>query len=241
MDIGKAFSFVGDDPRWVNKILIGGGLVFAGYLASITVIGGIVIFAILLGYYLQLVRNVIDNQPRPLPEWENWGELLSDGLKSFVVILALSLPILLVLLVTYLPGVVLSATSETGTSGVGSGLILLGACLLLPLSLLLALVQPIAIGRYAMTRNIGQALNLGAIFATLRANFVTYLTVMLLSIATGFVGGLGLLACGLGLPFTLFYAQLVNYHLYGQAHRQTQGALPGYGQPQPPYPRASPF
>ena len=26
LDIGKAFTFVTDDPKWVTKVLIGGGL-----------------------------------------------------------------------------------------------------------------------------------------------------------------------------------------------------------------------
>ena len=51
---------------------------------------------------------------------------------------------------------------------------------------------------------------------------------------------LSLVACGIGLPFTLFYSLLVNHHLYGQAYRQASGVLPGDNQPPQPYPPALP-
>lgn len=241
MDIGKAFSFVGDDPRWVNKILIGGGLVFAGILTSITVVGGLVLFAIVFGYCLQLTRNVIAGERQPLPEWADWGRLMGDGFKSIAVSLALGVPILLIYLLFGIPSAVLNAASETGTSDAGMVVLGIGVCLALPLALITTLISPIAIGRLAATGSIGQALKLGGILTTLRANFVTYLLVLLIGIVAGFISNLGLLACGIGLPFTAFYAYLVNYHLYGQAHRQTQGAQPGYGQPQQSYPQSSPF
>ncbi len=72
MDIGRAFTFVGDDPKWVQKLLIGGGLFLLGYLTSIILIG-IPIFLIVLGYLVQVTRNVIGGQDRPLPEWNDWG------------------------------------------------------------------------------------------------------------------------------------------------------------------------
>lgn len=241
MDIGKAFSFVTDDPKWVTKVLIGGGLILAGYLAIFTVIGWLFVFAIVFGYLVHLTRNVIAGEGQPLPEWANWGNLMVDGFKSFVVTLVLSLPLILVYLIFFIPAAVLNGTSDTGSSGAGAALSVIGSCVALPLALLVSLVSPIGIARYATTGNIGRALNIGAIVATLRANFVTYLLVLLMGIVTGFVSGLGVLACFIGLPFTAFYAQLVNYHLYGQAYHKAEGALPSYGQPQQPYPQSSPF
>jgi len=32
-----------------------------------------------------MTRNVINGNPQPLPEWENWGELWIEGAKMFVV------------------------------------------------------------------------------------------------------------------------------------------------------------
>src|SRR5689334_4077382 len=99
LDIGKAFTFIGDDPKWVTKLLIGGGLILAGFLAIFTVIGWIFVFAIVLGYLIQFCRNVIAGQPQPLPEWDNWGTKMTDGFKAIVVNLVYALPAIIISLV----------------------------------------------------------------------------------------------------------------------------------------------
>ena len=243
MDIGKAFTFVGEDPKWVNKVLIGGALILAGFLAIFTVVGWIFVFAIVLGYLVQLTRNVIAQQQHPLPEWTDFGAMMGDGFRAIVVYLVVSLPVILASIIVLLPGIIVSAIDQSngGSGGAGGALTALGYCLIFPLSILVYLMLPVAVARYAVTRSIGAALQFGQLFAALRANFVTYLLVMLLSYAAQFVGQFGILLCGIGLPFTMFYAFLVQYHLYGQAHLKTQGSVPGYGQPQQAYPPAFPY
>ncbi len=237
MDIAKSFTFVGDDPKWVNKLLIGGGLFLAGALLSVTVIGGIVIFALIYGYLLHLTRNVIEGRLQPLPEWDNWGQLLRDGLKHALVYLIAALPLILLGLALLLPGIILSTSNDTDVAALG-GVAQLGAyCVILPLSLLLAFLMPVAYARLAVTGSIREAVRPREILATLRANLTNYLIVFLLaSFAASAVAYLGVIACVVGIFFTSFYALLVTYHLYGQAYRQVQGLQPGIGQPQPPYP-----
>ncbi len=152
------------------------------------------------------------------------------------------MPLILIALVVLLPGIIVSAGSETGASDGGALLLGLGYCLVFPFVLLYQLVAPIVTARYATTGSIGAAVRPGALFSLLRANLGGYLIVLLLTlVVTSFVGSLGILACGIGLPFTAFYALLVNYHLYGQAYCKAQGTLPAYGQPQQPYPPAPSF
>lgn len=232
LDIGKAFTFLSDDPKWVTKLLIGGGLILAGFLAIFTVIGWIFIFAIVLGYLVQFCRNVIAGQPQPLPEWDNWGTKMTDGFKAIVVNLVYALPAILISLVFVLPGALLSASNSDGANVAGGGLQLLGNCLSFIVGLATYLVLPIGVGRYAASGNIGYALQFGEVFAALRRNISTYVIIALLSyFAVGFISGIGLLACGIGMAFTSFYASLMQYHLFGQAQRQEQGmAQPGYGQ-----------
>lgn len=243
MDIGKAFTYAFDDPKWVQKVLIGAGLVFVAFLTSIILVG-IVLWIILLGYLVQLVRNVIANEQYPLPEWNDWGGFLTEGAKALVVAIVIFLP----LIVLELFNVVLSiasgvarSSSASGTSlGLGGAQLCLG-CLIFLVSLACALGLPVAIGRFAATRSIAATLQFNELWATFRANIGTYLIVWLLSLVTGFISGIGLIACGIGLFFTVFYASLVNYHLYGQAYRKAQGMAPSYGQPQPGYPSGYPF
>ncbi|HET8631594.1 MAG TPA: DUF4013 domain-containing protein [Thermomicrobiales bacterium] len=243
MDIGKAFTYVFNDPKWVQKVLIGAGLVFVAFLTSIIVVG-IVLWIILLGYLVQLVRNVIANEQYPLPEWADWGNFLSEGAKALVVTIVIFLPALILEIFNFVVGVAGSIASSSNSSSAGAGLGAVGlclGCLTWLVSLACALGLPVAIGRYAATRNIAMTLRFNELWATFRTNIGTYLIVWLLSLVTGFISGIGFIACGIGLFFTVFYASLVNYHLYGQAYRKAQGTAPSYGQPQPGYPSGYPF
>src|SRR5919202_7087672 len=132
MDIGKAFTFVSEDPKWVNKVLIGGALIIAGILAIFTIVGWLFVFAIVFGYLVQLTRNVIAQQPQPLPEWTDFGALMVDGFKAFVVMLVMSLPAVLVTLVLVVPGAILSAVDQSGGGSGTAGGVLTGAGYCLP-------------------------------------------------------------------------------------------------------------
>lgn len=237
LDIGKAFTFVSDDPKWLTKILIGGGLILAGV---ITLIGWLFTGFVVLGYLVQVTRNVIAGNPQVLPEWDNWGERWMDGLKAWVVGLVCSIPLIVVAAVFQIPAFILNVTSKNGASGLGTAFNLTGSCLSFFLGIAVYLLLPIAIGRYATSGSIGGALQFGSIFATLRQNIGMYIIVALLSyLAVGLVASLGVIACFVGVFFTAFYGSLVQYHLYGQAQRIADGAQAGgYGQA---YGQARPF
>ena len=239
MDIGKAFTFVGDDPQWVNKVLIGGGLVLAGTVLSVTLIGGIIVFAIVYGYMMQLTRNVVEGRRQPLPEWDNWGVLMRDGLKYTAVNLIVTLPVLVLFMLLFIPGIALSSNQESGAVALGTGLMIGAYCLLLPLLLLASLFAPVIYTRLALAGSIGESLRLREVFATVRANFTDYLIVLLIgSFVVGLIAQLGLIACLVGVFFTTFYALLINHHLHGQVYRKAQGLPPGVAPPPPAYPPA---
>lgn len=244
LDIGKAFTFVFEDQNWITKVLIGGGLILGGI---ITVVGWLFTGPVILGYCVQVLRNVYAGNPQPLPEWDNWGERWIDGFKAWVVSLVMAIPLIIVALVIQVPANILNATSDSGVSGAGTALSLCGGCLSFLLSIGVALIIPIAVARYATTNNIGNALQIGEIFATLRQNIGLYIIVALLStFAVGLVASLGIIACFVGVFFTAFYGSLVQYNLYAQAYRQATGGMqPNYGSPYgsgtPPYGGQRPF
>ena len=249
LDIGKAFTFVMEDQKWVAKLAIGGGLALAWVLAFFTIIGWIPIGLILTGYLVQLARNVIMGSPTPLPEWDNWGERMIDGFKAWLIGFIYSLPAFLISGIFSFPAIISSfrdsanGVSSSGASVATTGLSYGGSCLAWIVGIIVGLFVPIAIGRYAATSNFSEAFQFGAIFNTLRQYFVTYLVITLLSgIVLAFIAGLGVIAICIGAGFTWFYSQLVLYHLYGQAQRQAQGEFqPGYGQQQPMYGEQRPF
>jgi uncharacterized protein DUF4013 len=229
MDIGKAFGFVFEDEEWVSKVLIG-GLIFL-----IPLIGQ---FAV-IGYSLKVAQNVLQGNPRPLPTWSEFGDHIMRGLYVFVIKLVYALPALI------LAGVfacsVISATAAAGQRNqqAGAGIGLLGTCLI-PLIVIVALLSSLlsypAIGRYLATNSLSEAFKFSDVIASVRGNLTPWLMLLLVGILAGFVGGLGSIACGVGLLFTYFYSQCVIGYALGQTVAQVGGTMqppipPGYGPP----------
>ena len=96
MNIGKSFSFVFEDPRWLTKVGIGTlVLIISGLLSPILV--GILGYFILTGYGLEVLHNVRKGELYPMPEWrDRWGEWLVLGVKAAVAVFVWALPIILV-------------------------------------------------------------------------------------------------------------------------------------------------
>jgi hypothetical protein len=240
LDIGKAFTFVTEDPNWVTKVLIGGGLTLAMILGFMLLfVPGLFVLAIIAGYLYAVCHNVINGQPQPLPEWDEFGAKMRDGFKVIVVGLVYGLPLVLISLLFFVPFIFAIALGNDGAAVAGVGFLMLGICLSFFAAILSYIVMPIGMGRLAASNgDVGTALRVGEVFSTLSRNVGTYLVVALISyFLIGFIGGLGGIVCGVGAAFTGFYAQLAQYHLYAQAYRATHTAVqPTYGNPYGPYP-----
>lgn len=227
MDIGKSFAFVFDDSEWVTKILVGAAILLAGILFSwVLLIPLILAIALLAGYSVEITRRVISGDAQPLPAWDNWGDLIADGLKVIVIGIVYSLPFIVI---NTCLGIPINFLSEGGDAARAfSGLF--GAALGL-LNFLWAiawsLLMPAAIGFFADKGDLGAAFRFGEVFGLVRENFGTYLLTLVMSWVANLIGGLGALVCGVGWLATRPYAFMVTGHLYGQAYVTAQGkALP---------------
>jgi hypothetical protein len=231
MDVGKAFSFVFEDEKWVSKVLLG-GLIFLIPIVNFAVIG----------YMLKVAQNVAQGNPRPLPEWFSgqFGDHFMRGLHGIAIQIVYQLPtiILYVLFFCVIAAAGGAAGSEDGGNGAGA-IGVLGLCLL-PLIFILALAGAflayVACGRYVVTNTLGEAFKFNEVIASARGNLGAWLMLLLVIILAGFVGSLGTIACGVGVLFTSFYAQCVVGHSLGQTVSQlgmTGGATqpPSYGPP----------
>ena len=213
MDIGKAFSYVFDDEDWLKKILIG------GLLNIIPLVGSLFTY----GYMIETTKRVIDGYPTPLPAWDDWGGKFMKGLIYFVITLVYFLPLLLVMIcfgvAIGIAGSQMADPDDIATVvGIANACI---GCLALVYSLLVMLILPAAVAKYADTGQIGAAFQFGEIIGLVRANIGTYLMVLLLTLVAGLIGSLGTIACGVGLLFTMFYANLIMGSLFGAAYRQS--------------------
>jgi hypothetical protein len=223
MEISKSISFVTEDPRWQQKLLIGTGVIIASSVLSVILIGilGFIIFA---GYCVRLLQNVRDGQTYPLPEWDQWGEDLTRGFKLVIATLVWALP-LIILAIPWGIGSVMVDNRNDATQFIGTLILVCGGCLNFLYGLLLALVTPGISIAFAKDEQLTSGLQFRQIIEWTRANIGQVLVVTLVyiaaSIALSVVGALvGTLLCLVGLIVTIPLATLLTglfqYHLYGQ-------------------------
>ena len=205
MDIGKSFGFVFEDKKWIEKVLIG------GILTLVPILGQIII----LGYSVELIRNVRQYKTNPLPEWDNWGEKIAEGFKLFVIFLLWSLPLLLLEIILLVPMSIMG-NSDTGST-VASIFSLCFGCLALIYSIVLMLANPSIIIKFAETGDISEGLKFGEILNFSKEHLGQIVVVVIVGLlAFTLAGIIGSLLCIIGLAFTLFWAGMVQYHMIAQ-------------------------
>jgi len=208
-DFGKPFTYVFDDPRWLQKILIGGLF----YLASFLLIG----WFFILGYVARVVRNVVADVKLPLPEWEDLGGFFNEGIRLFGISLIYSLPALF-LMAIMIPASILGDTDNAALQAVGTvaGCV---ACLFVPLILLTMLFLPAALLFAVVEQRFGAAFELGRIWPFVRNNIGNYLLAVLIYIIAQHLGGFGVALLCIGVIFTGFWSFLITAHGFAQVYR----------------------
>ena len=78
-DLRTVLRFPFQAKGWLNHFLVGSALFFANAFVPFIP----VIFA--YGYLARLLRNTANGQPLTMPEWNDWGGLFKDGLRSMAV------------------------------------------------------------------------------------------------------------------------------------------------------------
>jgi hypothetical protein len=222
MDVGKSFSFVFEDDQWITKILLAAAILLLGILFSwLLLIPLILAFALLGGYSVEITRRVMQGQLSGLPEWDNWGELLAEGLKVIVIGIVYALPLIVLSICLGIP---IGAFAENA-EGLSTLFSLLLSCVSLLYAIAMSIVLPGAIAFYVAHDDLGAAFRFGEVFSFVRDSLSTYLITFLMSWVAQFIGQLGSIICGVGWLATVPYAYMVTGHLYGQAYVESQGQI----------------
>lgn len=228
MEFGKAFTYPFEDQEWLKKLGIAGGIAILSLVLSVVIVG-IAGFILLSGWMLEIVRRVINRDPVPLPDWNDFGAYFSKGLQAFVVGLVYSLPAILIGACVGLLPLALgidpttsSGSSDSMTTAYTVATLCLN-CLSGLYSLFLGIVLPAALGRLAATGQVGSAFRFGEVFGLVRAAPVAYILVLVGGIVSSFISGLGVILCVIGLVITIPYGMAINGHLYGQAYNVATG------------------
>jgi hypothetical protein len=230
MDVGKSVGYVFEDQKWTNKLLI-------GMLVSII---PIVNFA-LLGWVIDIMRNVSRREPLPLPEWGDFGDKFVKGAILFVVGLIYSLPALLLTC----PMVFLPFTrgdfGRDGQQAVASlfvGTTLALSCVIALYGLLLSFLMPAIYLNFARKGTFGACFEFGEIWRIMSKNLGDYIVAWLIIIVVGIgasfliglVGGVlalipccGWIAAWVLVGVTGVWILAVFGHLFGQIGAEPPG------------------
>jgi len=220
MDIGKAFTFTFDDEKWINKVLVGGLFV----LASSILIG----IPFLIGYMLQLIRNVMQGMEKPLPEWDELGEKFKEGLFLAIIYVIWTIPLWLIGALLGLSGVGIAGISDN-SNAVGSfiGIVsLCFSCLATLWGIAIALLMPAITIRFALNPELKSGFEFAEIWQFTRDNLGNIIITLLLSIVAAIISSFGVILCIIGVVLTYFWYYLVYAHLVGQIYVHRKGATP---------------
>ena len=200
MDIGRAYTFITSDPKWISKVLIG---------AAVSLVP--ILNLALYGYALDVLKRVYHGTDLPLPEWDDFGDYFMRGLLVVVGVFIWQLPVLLLIC----PILIAGTLTNSGW------VFVLGFACLLPIGILFsAIVGQVVAARYALSQEFSSMFEFGEIAAEARRGAGALLLCALVYITATFVGLLaGIITCGFGFFIIGPWLTLAQAHLLGQAYR----------------------
>ncbi len=210
VNFGKALTFIFDDERWFDKLII------PLLVSLIPIIGPLV----MLGYILRTINNVHQNLIDPLPTFD-FGEDLSRGFRYTLINLVYSLPAFVLALLFILPINIMDNNNNAGIGIIGIMLVLLIVFLFSVYALALFLIQPISMANFAVKNTFASGFEFGNFFKRLKSDFKAWILVYAGTILAGIIAPLGSIVFFIGVVVTTLYGQLLVAHLSGQAMAAT--------------------
>ncbi len=209
IDLAKPFTFVFEDRKWLEKVLVGGLF----YAAAFLLVG---IFFI-AGYLARLARNVVAGESAPLPEWNRLGEMFSEGLKIVLVAVLIFLPLICFGVLFALASALMDSGGQAQNfAGCGITCVVL---MFVPFVLLVTFFAPAAILNVMISGEIGDAFKLSLLQRQVRHNIGNYLLAFLIYFVGGFLSQFGIFIFCVGIVFTSFWALLISTYAFADAYR----------------------
>ncbi|TMC57331.1 MAG: DUF4013 domain-containing protein [Chloroflexi bacterium] len=181
MDFGRSFTFMTEDPQWINKLLIAGVMLLAGVLLSFIIVG-IVPLLIFAGYMVELLQNTASGNPQPLPEWNDFGTKLMKGLHVAAIGIVYALPLILFACCQFVLGIAIGGAKGGTNAQPNETLATLSTlvglcfgCFAAVYGIVLAVVTPAAITQYAVTAQLPAAFRFSEVIAYIRNNASNYI------------------------------------------------------------------
>lgn len=231
-DLEKILSFVKNDDRWIEKIVIGSlftiaivALIFILIctiwlapkaflpLLILCTLLSVIIGLAVYGYILQMAHDYITDSETKLPEWSNFGSHLFVGFKAALGSVLFHLPLLFLgaiglSLIHYLD--IQSETSESYKL-VSAGVNIIAEIFYL----IYMLLYPLFNANFIKDFNPFEFLNFSAAYKLLKNNAMDYLVLVLLILAMGVICNTSVLLLALTIigilliPFVSIYINIV--------------------------------
>lgn len=216
MDLSHAFSYTFEDKAWVGKIVVLAGLLLLSAIFPF----GLITLAAALGYMVEIIGNVRNGLPRPLPRWEKWQDKILRGGLLMIVMFLYHLPILV------LNACVSTLTGSVGSSLLGGGATLFLLCCTLPMvfvyNSIIWTMLAVGTARYAETGRGKEFFRISTLFSIITENTSLVLQWLLYTFIVNMVFMLLTLTI-IGFLVTLALTIPVHGHILGQFAR-TLGA-----------------
>jgi hypothetical protein len=243
----ELFSFPFKDPDWKSKAVVG---------VLITVVG-FVFFPVLFllpGYSAEVLRRTIRTGEPSLPEWDDWGKLITDGLWYVAVSLVYNAPVLVVYFIyvgvitammmgspLLLTGNLSEAAESAAFAGTFTTIGVLSMCMgvVALLALPLQVLELVALARAIDQDRLGAAFEFREVWALFKSGLGNFLIAFLLwyalLIGMSLVASLLIYTVILCFLYPIAYGLMLMYSaalagaLIGKAYRATQAkadALP---------------
>jgi Protein of unknown function (DUF4013) len=226
MDIGKSFSYVFEDPRWVSKVAIGGAILLVGtiliFLVALPTLAALII---VFGYMLTTIKNVSEGSASPLPEWNDFGGFFMKGLYAAIGAIVVFLPAIVLVCCVVLASMAMGgvAGSNNGNANAATGplsiVVFCFQCIYILYTIVATIYLYAPLTRFAQNGQLSTFWDLRGNFAFIQSNLGGYVIALIITLVAGFIGELGFILCIIPGFFTWFWSYLVTAHVFGQLAR----------------------
>lgn len=210
--IEQSLNYLRSSEEWVKTVLIGGVLTLFGVL--------LVPLFLVIGYYVRVLRGTMHDEAEP-PVFDDWGDLLMDGLKGFAIYLVYGLVPGIIGAIIAAVGIGGAVAGDSGVAGAVGGIVaLVGFLVALVFGLAAAYIIPAALANYVEKDDLMAGFALG----DLRSVIMTGEYAMGWLLAFGLLFGAGLVTSVLSIVpvvgtvlgiFLTFYAAVAAFYVIG--------------------------
>jgi hypothetical protein len=209
MDFGLAFTYVFKDEDWIKKLAL------VAVIGLIPIVGQLVI----LGFALEIMKRVINDDPVTLPELD-FGGFLGKGFQAFIIGFVYAIPMFIIVLPTQALTLLGGSLDNDILGPLTIGISCICGGLAFIYGILLGFMLPAALGNYTAHGSLGAAFRIGEVFGLVKAAPVAYLIAIVGTGVANIITPFGVILCVIGMWLTMTYAMSVMGHFYAQAYKQ---------------------